>query len=75
MPLEYPTGVLKEHAAVRGTVGIFDVSHLGKIVVRGAGAAEYLNALPEQRPRPDRARPGAVHPGLRRRRPAASWTT
>ena len=44
MPLEYPTGVLKEHAAVRGTVGIFDVSHLGKIVVRGDGAVEHLNA-------------------------------
>ena len=44
MPLEYPTGVLKEHAAVRESVGIFDVSHLGKLVVRGDGAVEYLNA-------------------------------
>ncbi len=44
MPLEYSTGVLKEHAAVRESVGIFDVSHLGKIVVRGAGAVEYLNS-------------------------------
>ena len=44
MPLEYPTGVLKEHAAVRTSVGIFDVSHLGKIVVRGEGAVEYLNS-------------------------------
>ena len=43
MPLEYPTGVLKEHAAVRSSVGIFDVSHLGKIVVRGEGAVEFLN--------------------------------
>ncbi len=43
MPLEYPTGVLKEHAAVRGSVGIFDVSHLGKLDVRGTGAAAYLN--------------------------------
>ena len=43
MPLEYPTGVLKEHAAVRSAVGIFDVSHLGKLVVRGDGAAEFLN--------------------------------
>jgi glycine cleavage system T protein (aminomethyltransferase) len=43
MPLEYPTGVLKEHAAVRTAVGIFDVSHLGKLDVRGAGAAAYLN--------------------------------
>jgi aminomethyltransferase len=44
MPLEYPTGVLKEHAAVRDAVGIFDVSHLGKIVVRGQGAVDYLNS-------------------------------
>jgi aminomethyltransferase len=43
MPLEYSTGVLKEHAAVRSSVGIFDVSHLGKVVVRGSGAAAYLN--------------------------------
>ncbi|MFC5730246.1 MULTISPECIES: glycine cleavage system aminomethyltransferase GcvT [Nocardioides] len=43
MPLEYPTGVVKEHAAVRNGVGIFDVSHLGKLVVRGPGAVEFLN--------------------------------
>ncbi len=43
MPLEYSTGVLKEHAAVRGAVGIFDVSHLGKLAVTGPGAAAYLN--------------------------------
>ncbi len=43
MPLEYPSGVLKEHAAVRGSVGLFDVSHLGKIVVRGEGAVDFLN--------------------------------
>jgi aminomethyltransferase len=44
MPLEYATGVIKEHTAVRGSVGIFDVSHLGKAVVEGAGASEYVNA-------------------------------
>ena len=45
MPLEYKaTGVLKEHAAVRDGVGIFDVSHLGKLVVRGDGAVAALNA-------------------------------
>ena len=43
MPLEYPSGVVKEHTAVREAVGIFDVSHLGKITVVGAGAAEYVN--------------------------------
>lgn len=43
MPLEY-TGVVKEHTAVRTGVGVFDVSHLGKLVVRGDGALEFLNA-------------------------------
>lgn len=44
MPLEYPSGVLKEHAAVRDSVGVFDVSHLGKALVSGPGAAAYVNA-------------------------------
>jgi aminomethyltransferase len=45
MPLEYAGGgVLKEHAAVREAVGVFDVSHLGKARVRGTGAAEFVNA-------------------------------
>jgi aminomethyltransferase len=44
MPLEYPTGVVKEHTAVRESVGIFDVSHLGKVTVSGPGAATYVNA-------------------------------
>ncbi|MGH3413371.1 MAG: glycine cleavage system aminomethyltransferase GcvT [Marmoricola sp.] len=44
MPLDYPTGVLREHTAVREAVGLFDVSHLGKLVVRGPGAADYVNA-------------------------------
>jgi aminomethyltransferase len=45
MPIEYSgTGVLKEHTAVREAVGIFDVSHLGKALVRGAGAAAFVNA-------------------------------
>jgi len=45
MPIEYPGGgVLKEHAAVRGEVGVFDVSHLGKVSVRGRGAAAFVDA-------------------------------
>ena len=56
MPLEYPTGVVKEHQAVRSGVGLFDVSHLGKVVVRGAGAAAYVNAVLSNDL--DRIRPG-----------------
>jgi aminomethyltransferase len=44
MPLEYPTGVVREHTAVRESVGVFDVSHLGKAMVSGPGAAAYVNA-------------------------------
>jgi aminomethyltransferase len=47
MPIEYAAsggGVLKEHAAVREAVGVFDVSHLGKATVRGVGAAGFVNA-------------------------------
>ncbi|PZS19349.1 MAG: glycine cleavage system aminomethyltransferase GcvT [Pseudonocardiales bacterium] len=47
MPIEYAAsggGVLKEHAAVRESVGVFDVSHLGKASVRGPGARAFVNA-------------------------------
>ncbi|MDG4805420.1 glycine cleavage system aminomethyltransferase GcvT [Micromonospora sp. WMMD1120] len=45
MPLEYAGGgVLKEHAAVRTAVGVFDVSHLGKARVSGPGAADFVNS-------------------------------
>lgn len=44
MPLEYATGVVKEHTAVREAVGVFDVSHLGKAMVSGPGAADFVNA-------------------------------
>lgn len=44
MPLEYAGGgVIAEHTAVRESAGIFDVSHLGKARVRGAGAVDFLN--------------------------------
>lgn len=45
MPISYAEGgVVAEHTAVREAVGVFDVSHLGKTLVRGPGAAEYVNA-------------------------------
>ena len=44
MPLEYADGgVLAEHNSVRNAVGVFDVSHLGKALVKGLGAVEFLN--------------------------------
>ncbi|WP_110240121.1 glycine cleavage system aminomethyltransferase GcvT [Nocardioides gilvus] len=44
MPLEYATGIVKEHTAVREAVGVFDVSHLGKVLISGPGAADFVNA-------------------------------
>lgn len=44
MPMEYANGgVLAEHTAVRESVGVFDVSHMGKVRLTGPGAAEFLN--------------------------------
>jgi aminomethyltransferase len=43
MPVSY-AGTVSEHNATRTAVGLFDVSHLGKALVRGPGAAEYVNS-------------------------------
>lgn len=43
MPVSY-AGTVAEHNATRNSVGLFDVSHLGKALVRGPGAAAYINA-------------------------------
>src|SRR2546423_1640264 len=41
MPLQY-SGVISEHRSVREAVGVFDVSHLGKLRVRGADGGQAL---------------------------------
>lgn len=41
MPVEY-SGITAEHLAVRTAAGLFDVSHMGELEVRGAGAEELL---------------------------------
>jgi aminomethyltransferase len=43
MPLQYPSGVNQEHLAVREACGLFDVSHMGEIRVRGAQATAFLS--------------------------------
>ena len=48
MPLEY-TGILKEHMAVRTSVGIFDVSHMGDIKISGKDS-ESLDPRPHGNP-------------------------
>ena len=46
MPIEYAqSGVIAEYTAVRERVGLFDVSHLGKISIKGEGALAFLNQM------------------------------
>ncbi len=42
MPIMYPTGIVQEHLATRKKSGLFDVSHMGRFLVRGEGALEFL---------------------------------
>jgi aminomethyltransferase len=50
MPIEY-TGINTEHMAVRNAVGLFDVSHMGEIWVKGPKALELLNYILSNDPR------------------------
>lgn len=48
MPVQYPLGVMKEHLHCRAKAGLFDVSHMGQVILRGesyAAAAEALESL------------------------------
>jgi aminomethyltransferase len=44
MPVFY-SSIVAEHLAVRSTAGIFDISHMGEVVISGPGATEWLNSL------------------------------
>ena len=45
MPIQYSAGIRAEHAAVRTSAGLFDVSHMGEFTVRGPQAAELVQYL------------------------------
>jgi len=45
MPVQYPTGIIHEHNAIRQKVGLFDVSHMGEIRVKGKQALAFLDWL------------------------------
>ena len=45
MPLQYEEGVIKEHIAVRESVGIFDVSHMGEVFIRGEKSEMFLQYI------------------------------
>ena len=45
MPVQYPMGVMGEHTHTRTQAGLFDVSHMGQVILRGADAAAALETL------------------------------
>jgi aminomethyltransferase len=45
MPVQYPAGTIEEHLRTRTHAGLFDVSHMGEIDVRGAGAIAFVNRI------------------------------
>jgi len=42
MPVMYPAGIVEEHLATRKGTGLFDVSHMGRFIIRGAGSLKFL---------------------------------
>jgi aminomethyltransferase len=45
MPVQYPLGVMKEHLWVRENAGLFDVSHMGQVMLRGEAVKSSLEAI------------------------------
>ncbi len=45
MPVQYPAGTVEEHLRTRTHAGLFDVSHMGEIEVRGSDAIPFVNRL------------------------------
>lgn len=45
MPVQYPSGVIAEHLAVRTAAGLFDVSHMGELLLSGRDVLPFLQKL------------------------------
>ncbi|WP_298293905.1 glycine cleavage system aminomethyltransferase GcvT [Thiomonas sp.] len=45
MPVQYPAGILAEHLQTRQSAGLFDISHMGQVALRGSHAAAALETL------------------------------
>jgi aminomethyltransferase len=45
MPVQYPAGTIEEHLRTRTHAGLFDVSHMGEIDVRGSDAIAFINKI------------------------------
>ena len=45
LPVQYPTGPSEEHKRVREAVGLFDIDHMGQVVVAGPDALRFLQMI------------------------------
>ena len=45
MPVQYPSGTIEEHLRTRTHAGLFDVSHMGEVDVRGPDAIAFVNKI------------------------------
>jgi aminomethyltransferase len=45
MPVQYPAGTIEEHLRTRNHAGLFDVSHMGEVDVRGVDAIAFVNRI------------------------------
>ena len=45
MPVQYATGIIREHLHTREHAGLFDVSHMGQLILDGEGSADLLESL------------------------------
>ena len=45
MPVQYSTGIIQEHLHTRTAAGLFDVSHMGQVIVSGPNAAQELESI------------------------------
>ena len=50
MPVQYPTGITREHQAVRAAAGMFDVSHMGEFMIEGPGSLAFVSHVTSNDP-------------------------
>ena len=61
MPIQYPTGIVQEHLATRKGAGLFDVSHMGRFILKGKDSLAFLQHVLIKQCRRPRSRPKPVH--------------
>ena len=76
MPIQYPTGIVAEHLYTRQFCGIFDVSHMGRLIIEGPDRLKFLQHVLTSNAAALTLNNSTVSPNTRsRRRPLLSSPT